>query len=288
MANFRYDSPLWLVNRLLWPLTLFAVICFTTLFVGLELPEILRANYVTTACKVLSYQTTKAYHCATEDCQCRESRAPTCKRMISYLERAFSPETCIAKDVCPGTQACSNGYMCCQECCGTCSSCDADGNCYSYSCNCWCCDSVSNHRCDVACEIYLSGDMVVVLADTNTTARVVLPFGTNVAASQVAETKYAQNNTVVCYHHPTDYYEIVFDVGYTAWKWVVTTLFGIVPLAVCLGVFFVRVDAHLCVRSLYRRARNKVGVWATTARNTYRYQREDAPPAYEKVPLMKK
>lgn len=284
MANFRYDSTLWFINRALGPLTLIALISFTSLFVGLELPEIIRANYTTTICRVLEYQTTKDYHCATDECQCLESRAPTCKRVISYLERAFSPDTCLSEGICPGTQTCSNGYMCCQECCGTCTSCDADNNCYSYSCNCWCCDSVDNHRCDVSCEIYLWGDMVVVLADTNTTARVLLPFATNVAASRAAETKYSKNNTIVCYHHPTDYYDVVFDIGYTAWKWVVTTLFGIVPLLICLSVFLIRVDAHLWVRSRYLRARNRVGVWAQTARNTYR---EDAPPAYEKIALKK-
>ncbi len=204
-----------------------------TLFFAFDLPhEIRESAYTPSVCKIETYHTRTKYHCAVEQCQCRESWAPVCSSVISFLEHTYDPDD---TSVSPGTPACSNGYKCCQTSCSTCTRCyDLHGeNCYTYDCDCYCSRYVNNRACAVGCEIYRTADMVVLLAHSNVSSRVLVPFKADADASSAHAIRFPAGEILTCYYNKNA--EILFEKTYTSWKWTTWGLVGVFPLLMSIG-----------------------------------------------------
>ena len=209
-----------------------AGILTVALFFAFDLPrEIRESSYAPGVCKIVTYLPRTKYHCTVDQCTCRESWAPACSSVISFLEHNYDPAN---KKFPPGTPACSNGYKCCQTSCSKCRYCvDLDGeDCYFYDCNCYCSREVNNQACTAGCIVYYAADMVALLAHSNVSMRIHIPFEADETAASAHAARFAAGTVLPCYYRGDD---ILFDQTYTSWKWTVWGLLGVFPLLVSIG-----------------------------------------------------
>ncbi|KAK0467099.1 uncharacterized protein EV420DRAFT_1474488 [Desarmillaria tabescens] len=110
---------------------------------------------------------------------------------------------------------------------------------------------------------------------------------------------HAVNSTTKCFYNPKSLTELSLDVSFTAWKWAITALFGMIPILFALGftVF------HFCCHPLYaigrrlqhgrrrdsgkRRAQNvtedaESRPAETVNDSNVEKDQDEAPPPYEK------
>ncbi|KAL6043591.1 hypothetical protein QOT17_019584 [Balamuthia mandrillaris] len=112
--------------------------CFFGFYFGLVWPEVEETeDYVQSVCAFTNLTTVAFRCCDIVDCLCEECYLyEDCKTLQEQLVEGF----------------CCGDYRCCSTCCDTCTSCNSDGtSCTSYSCNCYCCVSVSSDSCRTAC-----------------------------------------------------------------------------------------------------------------------------------------
>ncbi|KAF7315997.1 hypothetical protein MIND_00117000 [Mycena indigotica] len=228
---------------------------FFGLFFGLNYPEIVRHGWPLTRCTVLSSKIDTRYCCSTNckssTCQSAPSGSEQCGSVISTVQSGFSPDTCAANSsACPtqGGSVCDGGYKCCHTCCSTCQSCSTScsgsgsctQSCTSYSCNCYCCSSTSHLYCTLSCPVCYTVNMQVAYSSRNGVAHNVTykqDFSTDVGKADGFLTSHQANSTAFCYYNPKDESQILYDVSFTRWKWAITAVFGMLPLAIALALF---------------------------------------------------
>ncbi|KAJ7845131.1 hypothetical protein B0H14DRAFT_3086397 [Mycena olivaceomarginata] len=216
---------------------------FFGLFFGLNYPEIVRHGWPLARCRVLSAEIATRYccetSCSTGSCQSAPGGSPQCSSTISSIDSGYSPSACaLNSSSCPSQSGsvCDGGYYCCQTCCQTCQSCTSScsGNpptctqsCTSYTCNCYCCSSTSDLYCTLSCPICYKVDLQLLYSSRD---------GESHNVSYLLN-RHLANSTLFCNYNPKDKSQVLFDVSFTAWKWAITAIFGILPLFVALSLF---------------------------------------------------
>ena len=125
---------------------------------------------------------------------------------------------------------CCDGYYCCSTCCSTCTSCSGSGSrrsCSTYSCNCYCCGSVSNRLCSIICPTCYRG---VIRGDyqgattyiTNGTS--ISEFSTDEAAANAYIAQYSAGQTHKGYYNIYDNALFILNRSYTWWKFLLFSL----------------------------------------------------------------
>ena len=228
-----------------------SLILFIGLFFGLNYPEIQRNNYSPALCTLMDKNLSSRYCCEKTSCTCTEalSQSKSCSAMVRDFN-LYSPSACAAnKTACPDTsQMCGDGFECCATCYQTCesctNSCDSKGSCRtscsSYLCNPYCCSSVSNERCMVTCPMCYNVDYQLrytTMDNERVDSHVSTDYVKDVDAAQNALQRYNVNGTLPCWYNPADKTQVFLDVSYSWWKWFLTSLFGILGLAVSVGYF---------------------------------------------------
>ncbi len=237
--------------------TLVGLSLFFGLFFGLNYPEVVRRrDYIHSRCALFSKKIVPRYECVTHCNQCKEasSSLQTCSA-LKKSNNALDPNSCMPNQsqMCPAVGLCGNGYYCCNECCQTCTTCTTtcSGNppvctttCYPYVCNCFCCSSVSNRLCQLSCPINYSVHEKYKYDDPNDKNRqlesddVITDFRDDLPNANQYVLDHTLDSTTKCFLNPSRLTEVRFDLQYTTWKWVITTLFGIIPSIVFLGIGF--------------------------------------------------
>ncbi|KAL6050821.1 hypothetical protein QOT17_019586 [Balamuthia mandrillaris] len=135
------------VTVLLSALFIISLACFFGFYFGLVYPEVQDSeDYSKTTCTITDV-TIRPYRCCdVVDCSCSECfNFPLCGLLQANLTEG----------------ACCGGPACCRECCSTCTDCSSHSStssggssgttCYTYECNCYCCQSVQRETCRTAC-----------------------------------------------------------------------------------------------------------------------------------------
>ncbi|KAJ7159532.1 hypothetical protein C8R46DRAFT_371611 [Mycena filopes] len=227
---------------------------FFGLFFGLNYPEIVKHGWPLTRCTVLSSEIATRYCCETScktgSCQTAPSGSPGCSGLVSSIDSGYSPSVCAANSSACPTQAgsvCDGGYECCSTCCSTCQSCTSScsngsctQSCTSYQCNCYCCSSTNDLYCTLSCPICYDVDLQVSYSSRDGVSHNVSyeqDFKKDVDKADSFFGSHTTNSTSFCYYNPKDESQILFNVGFTAWKWGVFAAFGALPLLIALGLF---------------------------------------------------
>ncbi|KAJ7152540.1 hypothetical protein C8R46DRAFT_1121469 [Mycena filopes] len=220
---------------------------FFGLFFGLNYPEIVKHGWPLTRCTVLSSEIVTRYCCETScqtgTCQTAPSGSPGCSGLVSSIDSGYSPSVCAANSSACPTQAgsvCDGGCACFSSSCGAidelmhsmqirvCSNGSCTQSCTSYQCNCYCCSSTNDLYCTLSCPICYDVDLQVSYSSRDGVSH------NNVDKADSFFGSHTTNSTSFCYYNPKD---ILFNVGFTAWKWGVFAAFGALPLLIALGLF---------------------------------------------------
>lgn len=198
------------------------------LFFGLNYPEIKTNNFRNTMC-LINNNTINLRFCCSKTCYGCSSTSSNfgCDNLISYYQSNYNPIGC-GKNTsnCPANgQECNNGDYCCNTCCSTCQICSSStssNSCFSTVCNCYCCDKISNQKCQIYCSTcYLTILFVTYSTDIGiTNSTITRDFGTNLNDAQIYISQYAVNNEVRCYYNPDNYQDVILDKSYSTWKWI--------------------------------------------------------------------
>lgn len=244
---------------------------FFGLFFGLNYPEIKRHEWHLTYCTILRADLPSRYCCEQvcyNQCASAPSGSPQCGTLVSQINQGYTPSACLANSTaCPSGvgNVCDGGYKCCGSCCQTCTgcstSCDKDGSncstsCQSYSCNCTCCTTTNHSNCVLSCPICYSVNMDVsyrTWGGSLQNATYTQDFSHNINDAAAFMEKHSVNSTSACYYNPNNLSQVLFDVSFTPWKWAITSVFGIVPLA---GILSFLAFTHI-IKPLFIWGRNR-------------------------------
>ncbi|KAJ7205009.1 hypothetical protein GGX14DRAFT_368356 [Mycena pura] len=229
---------------------------FFGLFFGLNYSEIIRHGWPLTRCTVLSADIATRYccetSCATGSCKDAPNGSQQCSALISSIDSGYSPSDCASNSSSCPTQignTCDGGYYCCSTCCSTCTSCTSicSGNppscsesCTDYTCDCYCCSSTNNLYCTLSCPICYNVNLQLLYSSRDGNKHnvsYVQDFSKDVSKANNFFTSHTTNSTSFCYYNPANEAQVLFDVSFTKWKWAITSIFGILPLFVTLGLF---------------------------------------------------
>ncbi|KAJ7657272.1 hypothetical protein DFH06DRAFT_1197842 [Mycena polygramma] len=269
----------------LFVLLLVSLGLFFGLFFGLNYPEIVRHGWPLTRCTILSSEIATRYccetSCSTGSCKSAPSGSPQCASVISSIDTGYSPSSCAANSsTCP-TQSgsvCDGGYYCCSTCCQTCQSCTTScsgspsvctQSCTSYSCNCYCCSSSNDLYCTLSCPICYNVDVQLSYSSRDgqlhPNVSYTQDFKKDVNSADNFLNQHLANSTSFCYYNPKDENQVLFNVGFTKWKWAVTAIFGIFPLFIALALlaYFILVPVWNWFRDGYNESRyaSKAKAW---------------------------
>ncbi len=223
-----------------------SLILFFALFFGLNYPEIQHQSYTETMCTLTSIHLKEQYRCY-KSCPllCRRSipYSKTCDQLFNEFS-SFDPVRCKnGSGSCPNpNQGCNNGYKCCYTSCDRCcdEKCDSKGeNCRKVciDCRCKCTDWIWDNECHIACPIYYDVLMKFTYSSENgdkkMASSISKSFGTNKAEALKFYEFYDILKEFTCYFNPNDPKEVLLDINQSGWKWAITVLFGMIPLAIC-------------------------------------------------------
>ncbi len=119
-------------------ITMIPIICVILLSVSWSIPQTVYWNNLND-CMIINSTNINVTTCS-PNCGCSET--PT-----SIVSTTPMCNTVNVSDV-----QCNNGYLCCQVCCGTCSTCTGT-SCSTFSCNCNCCLQIQNNFCTQSCLV---------------------------------------------------------------------------------------------------------------------------------------
>jgi hypothetical protein len=142
-----------------------------------------------------------------------------------------------------------------------------------YRCNCTCCTTTNHNNCVLSCPICYSANMDVsyrTWGGNLQNATYTQDFRHNNNGAAAFMEKHTVNSTSACYYNPNNlsqvniyssrcycryitFYQVLFDVSFTPWKWAITSVFGIAPLAVILSFL---VFTHI-IKPLFIWGRNR-------------------------------
>jgi hypothetical protein len=223
------------------------IICLG-LFFGLNYPEIIRYNtFQHEICKIQKLTIKSSYNCQikSEICVISQIKDP-CDLMKNFFQNK-DPEKC-ANDThqCVKiSNECNNGYTCCHTHCSICQSCTTDSKgrkiCSFYDCNCYCSFPIYETRGYVICDIYY--DVIMLLKykrnNINYTGIVIFPFENKLSDTKIFIKKYKIDQSIDCWHPPTNMTNIVLDIKYSTWKWVISGIFMGLLALVLLTLLFI-------------------------------------------------
>ncbi|KAG7089866.1 hypothetical protein E1B28_011509 [Marasmius oreades] len=262
----------WLVLSLIVSLGL-----FFGLFFGLDYSEILRRGWPLAKCTVTSSDVQSRYCCYRQcfsSCSIPALGVPSCSSLVNQLNGGYNPTDCQRNSsACPenrsGGLTCDDGYYCCQNCCNTCQRCSqsctgsgssrsCSSSCTSYQCNCYCCSATQHRSCTVQCPTCYNAVLGLSYTPTGGARRNVT-YSQDFSQNQGGAESFASSNAVgtshKCYYNKKNLNEVTLDVTFTPWKWVVSAIFGMVPLlAVILFASFI-----YCGRPIVNKARAILG-----------------------------
>jgi hypothetical protein len=185
---------------------------FLGIFFGVNYPEIKIADFTPTKC-LITNTTIISRYCSYTDCDfCTETSATSCNALINVFNN-MNPLNCINGTNCPvDNQACGNGYKCCQQCCSTCTSCTSDcdskgkctQNCSNYQCNCYCCNSVNNNKCNIHSPLCYS---TLISANYTKNTNIIKAsysrdFANDLNAAKNLQNFYIIGSNIRCYYNP--------------------------------------------------------------------------------------
>lgn len=274
---------------------------FFGLFFGLNYPEIVRQGWPLTRCRVLDGRIDERYCCEAKcsqmTCGSAPFGVPTCGAITSQINNQFSPTECAANSTaCPSTPsgACDGGYKCCNQCCQTCKSCSTtcstsgDGDrtcretCTSRQCNCYCCNSTQHRSCTYSCPTCYAAVLNITYTtyrgqSVTTTYRHDYKKNENGASNFLDD--HQQGSVSACYYNPSNLNQVLYDVKFTTWKWVITAIFGILPLLAFLLFLAVSYAILPATRSIKRRLQER-NASQPVLQEREQKRVEDPPPAY--------
>lgn len=278
-----------------WGLT--SLVLFFALFFGLNYPEIVRRGWPLTRCLIESSRADQRYCCELDcsaSCASTRSNTPSCNSIISQIDNQYSPSVCANNSTaCPSTSgSCDNGYKCCGQCCQTCKSCSttcqtsSDGHqtcsqtCSSYQCNCTCCVSTFHQGCSYFCPTCYNDVLDISYTtyggqNVNTTFQ--HDFGKDSGSAQQFLNAHQQGSSSACYYNPKSLSEVAFDVNFTAWKWAVTAIFGMVPFLAFL-LCIIAVYAIFPLFGVVKRHLQRRTIESSNDLQEPEQKQDDAPP----------
>lgn len=228
---------------------------FFGLFFGLNYPEILDHEWPATTCTLVNAKIPSRYCCEASQCNqlCinAESGLPKCDSIISRLNENYDPLACAADSgQCPPTgSTCDGGVDNCNSCCSICEACTTTcsgdpqtctSSCTTYPCACQGgCDNSYHSNCIISCPNCYSVVLAYAYRTKSGSLEIVTQskdFKQNKNKAGTFLNDHQLNATSPCRYNPHDLSQIDFDISYTGWKWAITSVFGIIPLAVVLLV----------------------------------------------------
>jgi len=236
---------------------------FFGLFFGLNFPEIRRNGWPVTQCTITDAQIRPRYcceqiACAINTCASAPPSAPQCSSSISQINSNYNPATCAANNTtsCPSNvgQPCDGGYRCCNQCCDICQSCtqscsgsgsrkSCTTSCMPYSCNCVCCSWTSHLACTLSCPTCYSVNLSVTYTPWGSSEKYNAGYHQEFSGDSNSANAFLHshmtNSTTRCYYDPKHSDQVLLDVSFTTWKWVISAIFGVFPLALASVYFFV-------------------------------------------------
>ncbi|KAJ6564088.1 hypothetical protein B0H19DRAFT_1140313 [Mycena capillaripes] len=225
---------------------------FFGFFFGLNYPEIVRHGWPVTRCAVLNSAVTTRYccetSCATASCQNAPVGSPQCSSLISSIASGYSPSACSSNSSsCPPQigSTCNGGYYCCTRCCQTCKSCTTSckkgvcsQSCNSYPCNFSCCSESTHLSCTLSCPICYTVSLQLRYSSRDGKEHNISyaqDFSKDADKADAFFNRHMTNSTSNCWYNPANDAQVLLDISFTVWKWVVTSIFGILPLTITLG-----------------------------------------------------
>ncbi|TFK73397.1 hypothetical protein BDN72DRAFT_199963 [Pluteus cervinus] len=263
LARELHPSPMRTSTKWVLFLTPISLVLFFPLFFKLNYPEIIKHGWPLTRCHILQSKILPRYCCETQcrtDCSSAPSGAQQCSVLISSIDSGFNPATCATNSsACPSGVggACDGGYYCCSNCCQTCSNCtntcstscpsssstcstSCIPSCTTYSCNCSCCSNTSHRSCTLSCPSCFSVQLDLTYYTTKLALESTMytqDFKKDNTAADNFFQAHPANSTSTCFYNSKDLTQVSFDVSFTAWKWAITAIFGMLPLLGCICGF---------------------------------------------------
>ena len=236
----------------------FAALFFGLLF-GLMYPEIQRAQYIPTTCKMVNTTIVSSYCCSAQCTSCSTIAlpAPLCSTLIAETQ-ALDPLLCTGNSSafdCAESQQCDGGYYCCQTRCLTCFTCGGRRledqeptrnlkGCIPmpYDCDCWCSSSTDHLLCDMECSLCFATETWVTyqtLAGPQD-GELISSFGTDLQAANTTLFSFLDtfNDWFVCYYDPGHPSTVILSVAYTPGVVAITSIFGIIPFYIVMTLDF--------------------------------------------------
>ncbi|KAL0491620.1 hypothetical protein AKO1_010316 [Acrasis kona] len=200
----------------------FAVIFFAVwigLFFGLNYSEIVvHETYERSICSAEG-NSIGQYTCCTKTC----SYCSSCSIGSMSCNSAYSS---LAQNT---SSSCCDGYNCCSTCCSTCTSCSGK-SCRTYSCNCYCCASVSNRLCNVRCDSCWRPTInvnVKLLDGREVASTMNNECGRDYSCVNRYLNTYSNGTNFACVYNPQDPKQFQPGLGeYTPWKFAVMYVFA--------------------------------------------------------------
>lgn len=122
-------------------------------------------------------------------------------------------------------------------------------NCYSYQCNCYCCNSVSNLLCTITADICYNADLSIdydTIDNTLVHTKYIQQFGTDLASAQnYIQNTYQISHSYECFYDTTDLSTIRWNIAYNSEYIAISVVFGTVSfICFVLGTHFILRDGY--------------------------------------------
>ncbi|KAK0202662.1 hypothetical protein DFS33DRAFT_1275733 [Desarmillaria ectypa] len=153
-----------------------------------------------------------------------------------------------------------------------------------FRCNCYCCSSTNHRQCTLRCPTCYSVTLIMSYSPYNGYTQSNVPYTQDFSQdSSKAEAflgNHAVNSTTKCYYNPKSLTELSLDVSFTAWKWAITALFGMIPILFALGFTIF----YFCCYPLYAIGRLQCGRRRDSGKPRAQHVTEDAESRPAEIP----
>jgi hypothetical protein len=211
------------------------------LFFVLVYPDIQAQKYTSTMCHVIKARIDSSY-CCTKVCSSCETAfigTPRCETRIKTLE-GIDPAVCWHPS-CLGSMTCSAGHICCTYACDTCYDCETVNGrkiCGPPTpCNCGCRKYTDELKCTITCDLCYTVKLTYEYTVGNHTESITrnYEFERDLKKADAFVEEMA-GMTRFCWYNPKDSSKVRFSIDHAIWKWLVTWLFGWLPMLVGIAM----------------------------------------------------